>query len=458
MASVTYRCHRKLANGSYEVVHSETESGVVVRPNTETVEQTLKKTLRMKNAEDVVPGFHAKIDADTLQGKTLDEVIGSVFGDGDDVLPVSKGGTGVSSIDELAKILNLPTGYAEKPDRIPSVGNTFDWLDITWRVVHVTDYSVWCCAENIIDKTAFGSTAFFEGSVLYQHCLEFANKLNIVNAPYLINVYGLPTFPPTIPMILGDMSYFNAAAHRISKYNNVESSYWTSSPWTGSNTNYVSTGIVNTTGGITSNTAAYTCGFRPAIVFDRSAINYEPQLSNGILTIDTLDLGSDFLIGNRSYVIVHVTDDTVYISSKYAYGSTTIFGSNNTYSGSDLASECVKWYENEIPTEFKNSGIFQNVTVMDVTYPCFVATLEQLTTDFSWYAAASANRIYCSSESGSAVTYWTSTSYNTNGVWYVNTDGETGHVNKTWYQHGPTTDDGFRPTLALKKSMIKTVH
>lgn len=75
MASVTYRCHRKLANGSYEVVHSETESGVVVRPNEETVEQTLKKTLRMKNAEDVVPGFHATIDADTLQGKTIDEIL-----------------------------------------------------------------------------------------------------------------------------------------------------------------------------------------------------------------------------------------------------------------------------------------------------------------------------------------------------------------------------------------------
>lgn len=75
MASVTYRCHRKLANGSYEVVHSETESGVVVRPNTETVEQTLKKTLRMKNAEDVVPGFHAKINADTLQGKTATELV-----------------------------------------------------------------------------------------------------------------------------------------------------------------------------------------------------------------------------------------------------------------------------------------------------------------------------------------------------------------------------------------------
>ena len=75
MASVTYRCHRKLANGSYEVVHSETESGVVVRPNTETVEQTLKKTLRMKNAEDTVPGFHTKIDADTLQGKTATELV-----------------------------------------------------------------------------------------------------------------------------------------------------------------------------------------------------------------------------------------------------------------------------------------------------------------------------------------------------------------------------------------------
>lgn len=75
MATLKHRIRRKNSAGSYDVVHFETESGLVVRPNNETVETALTKTLRMKNAEDTVPGFHAKIDADTLQGKTVDEII-----------------------------------------------------------------------------------------------------------------------------------------------------------------------------------------------------------------------------------------------------------------------------------------------------------------------------------------------------------------------------------------------
>lgn len=78
MATLKHRIRRKNSAGSYDVVHFETESGLVVRPNNETVETTLTKTLRMKNAEDTVPGFHAKIDADTLQGKTVDEIINLV--------------------------------------------------------------------------------------------------------------------------------------------------------------------------------------------------------------------------------------------------------------------------------------------------------------------------------------------------------------------------------------------
>ena len=75
MATLKHRIRRKNSAGSYDVVHFETESGLVVRPNNETVETTLTKTLRMKNAEDTVPGFHTKIDADTLQGKTAAELV-----------------------------------------------------------------------------------------------------------------------------------------------------------------------------------------------------------------------------------------------------------------------------------------------------------------------------------------------------------------------------------------------
>ena len=41
MATVVYRKHRKLPDGSYETVHCETSSGVVLRPDGTTVEQGL---------------------------------------------------------------------------------------------------------------------------------------------------------------------------------------------------------------------------------------------------------------------------------------------------------------------------------------------------------------------------------------------------------------------------------
>lgn len=75
MAILKHRIRRKNSAGSYDVVHFETESGLVVRPNNETVETTLTKTLRMKNIEDTVPSFNNKIDADTLQGKTAAELV-----------------------------------------------------------------------------------------------------------------------------------------------------------------------------------------------------------------------------------------------------------------------------------------------------------------------------------------------------------------------------------------------
>ena len=45
--TTTYRAHRKLSDGSYETVHNETESGVVLRPNGDTVEQTLNKCVML---------------------------------------------------------------------------------------------------------------------------------------------------------------------------------------------------------------------------------------------------------------------------------------------------------------------------------------------------------------------------------------------------------------------------
>ena len=73
MASATYRMHQKLSDGTYQAIHAETESGVVLRPNGDTVEKTLRQCVLAEDAGGNVPGFI--VDADTLDGSTKEEII-----------------------------------------------------------------------------------------------------------------------------------------------------------------------------------------------------------------------------------------------------------------------------------------------------------------------------------------------------------------------------------------------
>ena len=73
MPSATYRMHQKLSDGSYQAIHVESESGVILRPNGDTVEQTLRCCVLAEDAGDNVPGF--VVDADTLGGSTKEEII-----------------------------------------------------------------------------------------------------------------------------------------------------------------------------------------------------------------------------------------------------------------------------------------------------------------------------------------------------------------------------------------------
>ena len=75
MASASFRMHQKLSDGTYQAIHAETESGVVLRPNGDTVEKTLRQCVLAEDAGGNVPGFI--VDADTLDGSTKEEIIAS---------------------------------------------------------------------------------------------------------------------------------------------------------------------------------------------------------------------------------------------------------------------------------------------------------------------------------------------------------------------------------------------
>lgn len=61
MATVTYRKHRKLADGSYETVHCETSSGIVLRPDGTTVEAALSNTVMQKGDNPGTSGKGSQI-------------------------------------------------------------------------------------------------------------------------------------------------------------------------------------------------------------------------------------------------------------------------------------------------------------------------------------------------------------------------------------------------------------
>lgn len=75
MASILcFRMHQKTTDTEYGVVHYETESGIVKRPNGKSVEQTLSECVLMEPVVGTqVPGFN--IDATSFAGKSYNEVI-----------------------------------------------------------------------------------------------------------------------------------------------------------------------------------------------------------------------------------------------------------------------------------------------------------------------------------------------------------------------------------------------
>lgn len=125
------------------------------------------------------------------------------------------------------------------------------------------------------------------------------------------------------------------------------------------------------------------------------------------------------------------------------YGS-TIFGSNNTYAGSTLAS---------IAAEFTNSiaddslAKCHNVTVNGVTNKVFVPSYEQVNGGFSWLNSNErrAEFLTASAATSNGYTFWRTSSPGTGGSYYAYCVGSDGHN----YDNLVRDSYGFRPFVAV---------
>nr|DAQ98915.1 MAG TPA: hypothetical protein [Caudoviricetes sp.] len=152
-------------------------------------------------------------------------------------------------------------------------------------------------------------------------------------------------------------------------------------------------------------------------------------------------VGSTINIGSYTYRICHADGGSVYAITD-TLPSECAFGNNTTYAGSNLASQCTSWYNNNVPASWKNAGFFNDVTVNGVTAKCFVPSYDQFNGGFSYFN--SDERRVCKLN-GSANWYWTSSAYSSGDVWGVGYDGD-------FYYSGPSNTRGFRPCLAIARS------
>ena len=175
--------------------------------------------------------------------------------------------------------------------------------------------------------------------------------------------------------------------------------------------------------------------------------------------------------GGYNWTVVHVTTDLIYMILTNIYSMTT-FGSNTRYSQSNLIGLC-NTFLNSMDQAYRDA--LADVTVNGVTQKVFVPAHGMVCNDspapyngdgtnnwqassmsgdgtskypvFSWF-----NFPYNSNQSsrvamynGSAQHWWTSTAYNSSGVWGVGTRGYAG------YDVSPSYSYGFRPCVAVRR-------
>ena len=309
MPSATYRMHQKLSDGSYQAIHVESESGVILRPNGDTVEQTLRCCVLAEDAGDNVPGF--VVDADTLGGSTKEEIISTAQA-GVDLSNIDAATLGGSTKEQIIaavptythpteKVCNYSVdtssfatkseiGELEKKIAIGTLGLTTPVLGARIRIggfdymiVHITSSIVYAIIEVCPMTTQFGSNNTYAGSTIANLCNTWYNSYvpaALRSAGIFVNVttegVNSPCFIPTYAQMNGGFSYFTDNNHRIAAvfvnagYNDNYNGnyYWTSTAYSSS---FV--WFVGTDGGLYDYSPGNTCGFRPCLAINRSVFS-----------------------------------------------------------------------------------------------------------------------------------------------------------------------------------------
>ena len=153
-----------------------------------------------------------------------------------------------------------------------------------------------------------------------------------------------------------------------------------------------------------------------------------------------ISIGSIVTMDSREWIVVDINSaaqGSIFLITKDII-QTTQFGSNNTYSGSTIAT-LAKTFENNLSSEVKAKLITR--TVYGVTQKVHIPTYNECNGGIEYFASASSRIGYYN---GTATYWWTCSPGSSDGsVYYV---GAGGGVYDGGY---PGFSYGFRPFVAL---------
>ena len=164
------------------------------------------------------------------------------------------------------------------------------------------------------------------------------------------------------------------------------------------------------------------------------SINVSPQV------------GEYIEIGTRQYLIAHVDNDIAYAVLRYYENYITWSIGTTSYSESSAAASCVAWYQSSVPSVWKTSAnAFTKVSTEGVSAECFIPAYSQVNGGWDYFSS-NERRIFRDS-GGNAQYWWTSTAAGVTTVRYVEGNG-------TFSDVAPYGNRGFRPALAIKRSLF----
>ena len=155
-------------------------------------------------------------------------------------------------------------------------------------------------------------------------------------------------------------------------------------------------------------------------------------ISGRLISGETVEFdGMYWIVAHTDYV-----NRVAYLASTVIV-TNTVFGSNDKYKGSTLATVAANFEKNMSEAAL---AVMKSITQDGVTAKIFPPTYSQVNSGWSYFSVQD-NRI-CKLN-GVIAQYWTSTVGTSGYVWLVNTSG-------TFSSYGgPNTTNGFRPCLAL---------